>query len=555
MLVPLERLEQPCGRDALLAETLRELVQLLARQVQPRRLRCGLRGLEARLPVRAEPVQIHRLPRVGLAIGVSCLRATRCGDGAHRRSVAQRHRCSIRARPVRMCGQLLEVSPGRGVGSTRWSAAPADARTTPTHDSAATAAPGSSLGRPGRDAEGRHGRLHRRRRLDRARRGARPRVARRVMWRYFDAMQATLERHGGTVEKFIGDAVVAVFGVPVVHEDDALRAIRAAHEMREVLERLNVRARERVRRAHRRADRGQHGPGDRRRRGARQKLASGDAVNVAARLEQAARPGEVLLGEATYGLVAGAAVAEAAPAVEAKGKSRPLAAWRVLGLRPDVPAFARRVATPYIGRERELGDASRRVRRRGGRDALLPRDDRRAARDRQVPPDPRARAGSLENEARVVVGRCVAYGDGITYLPLAEIVHEVAGDDPEPELARAARERRARRDRRRAGSPARSARATSPARPRRPPGRSAGCSRRSRRRARSSSWSTTSTGPSRRCSTCSSTCSASRAARRSCSSASRGRTCSTPGRPGRRPGRARRSSRSRRSDRRRVRAA
>ena len=59
------------------------------------------------------------------------------------------------------------------------------------------------------------------------------------MWRYFDAMQATLERHGGTVEKFIGDAIVAVFGVPVVHEDDALRAVRAAFEMGEALERLN----------------------------------------------------------------------------------------------------------------------------------------------------------------------------------------------------------------------------------------------------------------------------------------------------------------------------
>jgi class 3 adenylate cyclase len=66
-----------------------------------------------------------------------------------------------------------------------------------------------------------------------------PESLRRVMWRYFDTMQATLERHGGTVEKFIGDAIVAVFGVPAVHEDDALRAVRAALEMHEALARVN----------------------------------------------------------------------------------------------------------------------------------------------------------------------------------------------------------------------------------------------------------------------------------------------------------------------------
>ena len=91
-----------------------------------------------------------------------------------------------------------------------------------------------------------------------------PEALRRVMWRYFDSMQATLERHGGTVEKFIGDAVVAVFGVPAIHEDDALRAVRAAYEMREALERLNERARERVRVPHRGANRREHGRGDRR---------------------------------------------------------------------------------------------------------------------------------------------------------------------------------------------------------------------------------------------------------------------------------------------------
>ena len=183
-----------------------------------------------------------------------------------------------------------------------------------------------------------------------------PETLRRVMWRYFDSMQATLERHGGTVEKFIGDAIVAVFGVPAVHEDDALRAVRAAFEMREALERLNeqlgseygirIAARTGV-------NTGEVIVGQ---AAADQKLATGDAVNVAARLEQAAEPGEVLLGEATYDLVREAVAAEPAGEIEAKGKSRPLVPWRLLGLRPDVPAFARPITTLFVGRRGELGE-------------------------------------------------------------------------------------------------------------------------------------------------------------------------------------------------------
>ena len=139
-----------------------------------------------------------------------------------------------------------------------------------------------------------------------------PESLRRVMWRYFDTMQATLERHGGTVEKFIGDAIVAVFGVPAVHEDDALRAVRAALEMREALESVNeslsreygvrIGARTGV-------NTGEVIVGD---AVADQKLATGDAVNVAARLEQAAEAGEILIGETTYRLVRDAVVVEPA---------------------------------------------------------------------------------------------------------------------------------------------------------------------------------------------------------------------------------------------------
>jgi len=96
-------------------------------------------------------------------------------------------------------------------------------------------------------------------------------------------MKAIVERHGGTVEKFIGDAVMAVFGVPVLHEDDALRAVRSAVEMRDALPELGLQGRIGVMT-------GEVVTGN------EERLATGDAVHVAARLEQAAQPGEVLIG-------------------------------------------------------------------------------------------------------------------------------------------------------------------------------------------------------------------------------------------------------------------
>src|SRR6059058_670141 len=118
-----------------------------------------------------------------------------------------------------------------------------------------------------------------------------PEALRGLLARYFERMKAIVERHGGSVEKFVGDAVMAVFGVPVAHEDDALRAVRAAAEMRDALPELNVQARIGVMTGEVVT-------------GTEERLATGDAVNVAARLEQAAQPGEVLIGADTLALVA-----------------------------------------------------------------------------------------------------------------------------------------------------------------------------------------------------------------------------------------------------------
>src|SRR6266568_7828957 len=140
-----------------------------------------------------------------------------------------------------------------------------------------------------------------------------PEALRQVMSRWFDRMSEVLERHGGTVEKFIGDAVMAVFGIPELHEDDALRAVRAADEVRAALDGLNEEL-ERdwgVRLACRTGvNTGEVVAGD---PSGGQTLVTGDAVNVAARLEQAAGAGEVLIGEETFRLVRDAVVAEPVP--------------------------------------------------------------------------------------------------------------------------------------------------------------------------------------------------------------------------------------------------
>ena len=165
-----------------------------------------------------------------------------------------------------------------------------------------------------------------------------PEALRRLLARYFERMKEIIEQYGGTVEKFIGDAVMAVFGIPVLHEDDALRAVRAAAEMRDALPELGLQARigltsgEVV-------------------TGTEERLATGDAVNVAARLQQAAAPAEVLIGAPTLALVGGAVDVEQLEPLELKGKAQPVPAHRLLRVRE---APERRREARFVGREREL---------------------------------------------------------------------------------------------------------------------------------------------------------------------------------------------------------
>jgi class 3 adenylate cyclase/tetratricopeptide (TPR) repeat protein len=255
-----------------------------------------------------------------------------------------------------------------------------------------------------------------------------PESVRRVVSRYFDAMQEVLEQHGGTVEKFIGDAIMAVFGIPHVHEDDALRALRAASEMRERLQTLNEEfesewgVRLRIRTG---INTGEVVAGDPSRG---QAFVSGDTVNVAARLEQAAAPGEILVGERTWALGAGAVEAEPVAALTLKGKPDPLPAWRLIRVSRSTAVLRSRGSSAFVGRGDEVEQLRRAFERASSENVCV------LATIVGPPGIGKSRLAeeftlSVEQRARVVTGHCLPYGEGITYWPLAEIINDVGGDD------------------------------------------------------------------------------------------------------------------------------
>ncbi|MDP8956584.1 MAG: AAA family ATPase [Actinomycetota bacterium] len=259
---------------------------------------------------------------------------------------------------------------------------------------------------------------------------------REVLNTYFREMQAVLERHGGRVEKFIGDAIMAVFGLPRLHEDDALRAVRAAHEMQLRLRSLNDELDRRwgVRLENRTGvNTGEVVAGD---VTTGQRLVTGDAVNTAARLEQAAPAMEILVGEPTYRLVRDAVQVEPVEPLDLKGKAEPVPAYRLIGVTGG-EGFSRRLDAPMVGRRDEI--------------ALLTKTFERAIASRAcqvVTILGQAGGGKsrltqefinrIAEDAEVLTGRCLPYGEGITFWPLSEVVRQAAGvseDDP-PRLAK-----------------------------------------------------------------------------------------------------------------------
>jgi predicted ATPase/class 3 adenylate cyclase len=254
-----------------------------------------------------------------------------------------------------------------------------------------------------------------------------PELVRRVMSRFFDEMRAVVERHGGTVEKFAGDDIMAVFGVPTVHEDDAVRAVRAAAEMRSQLRRLNAELENAfgvtlVTRMG--VNTGEVVAGD---PAGGQTFVTGESVNLAKRLQQAARPGEILIGTATYPLVKDAVEVGPAQRFSFKGKQEPVAPRRLDAVDATAPGLARRFDAPLQGRHSELAVLQRAfeeaVRERSARLVTLlgPAGIGKSRLAREF-------LAAVDDRAQTLKGRCLPYGEGITFWPLSEIVREAGGE-------------------------------------------------------------------------------------------------------------------------------
>jgi class 3 adenylate cyclase/tetratricopeptide (TPR) repeat protein len=315
-----------------------------------------------------------------------------------------------------------------------------------------------------------------------------PEDTRALLGGFFDTMAREIHRHGGTVEKYIGDAVMAVFGLPVAHEDDPVRAVRAALDMQSALRRFN-------------ADRKLEDPaspelqmriginsGDVAAAGGavegRDFLVTGDAVNTAARLQQMASPGAILVGPRTYRGTTGAVLYRALPPAALRGKTRLVRIWEAVGMvdTSEVPTPRPRgvegLHAPMIGRDVEmelLGSIYARVvhekrphlvtvfgapgigKTRLARefvDNLSCAPKREQARIKAAKTARGARSGGTSVRSRVAMaeppapeperplvleGRCPPYGEGVTYWPLAEMLRARCGISPleQPEAARA----------------------------------------------------------------------------------------------------------------------
>ncbi len=263
-----------------------------------------------------------------------------------------------------------------------------------------------------------------------------PEVLRSVTLRYFELMRTSLEAHGGTVEKFIGDAVMAVFGVPTMHEDDARRALAATLDMTSALAEFNLELQ--VNLGIRIDVRIGVNTGEviaATEPGANQALVSGEVVNVAARLEQNAGPGQILIGPDTLAAAGAAAVVQPLAPIALKGKADPVAAFLLEELLSDDPEVLRRFDVPFIGREPELAEL----------DLMLDRC-RRQRRFHLVNVYGEAGIGKTrlirhwqqnldDPSVRLGTGRCHPYGDSGTLTALAEAIGQLIENVPLTEAA------------------------------------------------------------------------------------------------------------------------
>jgi class 3 adenylate cyclase len=250
-----------------------------------------------------------------------------------------------------------------------------------------------------------------------------------VMAGWFAAMREEIEAHGGTVEKFIGDAVMAAFGVPVAHEDDPERAARAALAMRARLPALNealgldpeaaIEARIGVNTGEVVAAPGA-APGE--------AMATGDAVNVAARLEAAAAPGQILLAERTARACRGLMLREVAP-LALRGREAPVRAFALEGLGSAPSRGVQGLRAPMVGRAREL-DLLRALYARAAserRPHLCTLYGEPGVGKSRLVRELLDRLEGAEPAPLILRGRCLPYGEGVTYWPLAEILKALAG--------------------------------------------------------------------------------------------------------------------------------
>jgi class 3 adenylate cyclase len=259
-----------------------------------------------------------------------------------------------------------------------------------------------------------------------------PERTRALLDRFYDAMSAEIGQTGGTVEKFAGDAVMAVFGVPAAHEDHAERALTAALSMQRRLEEMfgtRLRLRIGINTGEVVAGRPRVGSS----------FASGDTVNVAARLEQAAAPGEILVAERTAAALHGTFGFDQPRTIGAKGKSGGVACRRVIGpLPPSRPRAGAEPGPTFVGRARELELLQAAYDRvlENESPALVTIVGEAGVGKSRLARELRDRVGVASSAPRILLGRCPAYGRGITYRAFAEVLrqHLGGGTETDPEL-------------------------------------------------------------------------------------------------------------------------